>query len=135
MNREGELHLIHATYPWLNLFFKVMDVWLKPVVLRCLDSHDDGRRTGWAFSTLCGNSRPLFSCKDGLFTFIEYKGEFPPAGYNTWFKLAREGRIPCTPKRREEAEDDYEGQIPEGPKEKKRKFEDKKVLVGDDSVH
>ena len=55
-----------------------------------------------------------------------------------WFELAREGKIPHIPKRKEpseEVEDDYEeGQIAEGPKEKKRKIEDKSVLVEDDSV-
>jgi len=30
MDRECEFYFFHATYLWLNLFFKVMDVLLKP---------------------------------------------------------------------------------------------------------
>jgi len=77
------------------------------------------------------------TAKDGLFEFIEYKGESPPAGHKTWFELVGERKISRIPKRKEpveEVKDDYEeGQITEDPKEK-RKIEDKYVLVGDDSV-
>jgi len=78
------------------------------------------------------------AAKEGLFEFIEFKGESPPAGHQTWFELACEGKIPRIPKRKEppeEVEDDYEeGQITEGPKVKKKKIQDKNVIVGHDSV-